>query len=179
MGQWAVKLGLGIRLIILEIDIHRTAVANPPPHNIVLRSRHQLTLDAPDFNHFQPNSRHQANRKPATAKKKSNKEMRPFWIQSKSLACDGPRPSGNITNSAVASLPFRCASILSISPVVRHSLFNAAVRRLDNDLDLPRAPLAGLDGAAYAPSPAPLVLPAHGTRCWAGGRPERKPHENE
>jgi len=30
---------------------------------------------------------------------------------------------------------------------VRHSLFNAAVRRLDDDLDLPRAPLAGLDGA--------------------------------
>ena len=27
-------------------------------------------------------------------------------------------------------------------------VFNAAVRRLDDNLDLPRAPLAGLDGAA-------------------------------
>jgi hypothetical protein len=33
--------------------------------------------------------------------------------------------------------------------VVRHSLFNAAVRRLDNDLDVPRATLAGVDGAAF------------------------------
>ena len=35
---------------------------------------------------------------------------------------------------------FRCDRILSITPVVRHSLFNAG-----NDLDLPRAPLARLD----------------------------------
>ena len=63
--------------------------------------------------------------------------MRLFWIQSKSLACGGPRrPSGNITNSAVVSLPFRCARILSIIPVVRHSLFNVS-----NDLDLPGAAL--------------------------------------
>ena len=32
-----------------------------------------------------------------------------------------------------------------MTPVVRHSLFNATVRRLDDDLDLPRAALAGLD----------------------------------
>ncbi len=69
--------------------------------------------------------------------------MRLFWIQSKSLACGGRRPSGNITNSAVVSLPFRCARILSIIPVVRHSLFNVS-----NDLDLPGAALKGLDGAA-------------------------------
>jgi hypothetical protein len=41
-------------------------------------------------------------------------------------------------------LPFRWARILSISPVVRHSLFNATVRRLDDDLDLPLTALAGL-----------------------------------
>ena len=69
--------------------------------------------------------------------------MRAFWIQSKSLVCCGPRPSGNITNSAVASLPFRCARIFSISPVVRLSLFYTG-----NDLDVPGAALAGLDGAA-------------------------------
>jgi hypothetical protein len=42
-------------------------------------------------------------------------------------------------------LPFRWANILSISPVVRHSLFNAAVRRHDYDLDLTTAPFASLD----------------------------------
>ena len=41
--------------------------------------------------------------------------MRPFWIQSKSLACGGPRPSGNIAKSAVGSLPFRCDRIFSIT----------------------------------------------------------------
>ena len=56
-----------------------------------------------------------------------------------SRACGGALPSGNIANSA-GSLPFRCARILSISPVVRHSLFNAG-----NDLDLPGAPLTGLN----------------------------------
>ena len=59
-----------------------------------------------------------------------------------SRACGGALPSGNIANSA-GSLPSRCARILSISPVVRHSLFNAG-----NDLDLTTAPPAGLDGAA-------------------------------
>jgi hypothetical protein len=76
--------------------------------------------------------------------------IRVSWSQSKSR---GPlvRPavaalsSGNIANSAEGSLPFRCARILSISPVVRHSIFNAAVRRPDYDLDLPGAPLAGLN----------------------------------
>ena len=66
-----------------------------------------------------------------------------------SRACGGALSSGNIANSAEGSLPFRCARILSISPTVRHSLFNAAVRRLDNDLDLPLTALAGLDGAAF------------------------------
>ncbi len=36
------------------------------------------------------------------------------WSQSNNRTCGGPRPSGNITNSAVTSLPFRCARILSI-----------------------------------------------------------------
>ena len=70
------------------------------------------------------------------------------WSQSNSRACGGARPSGSITRSAEGALLFKCARILSISPVVRHSLFNAAVRRLDNDLDLPLTALAGLDGAA-------------------------------
>ena len=65
--------------------------------------------------------------------------------QSKRRACGGALPSGNIASSAEGSLPFRCDRILSITPVVRHSLFNAAVRRLDNDLDLPGAALTGLD----------------------------------
>ena len=66
--------------------------------------------------------------------------IRMSWSQSKRRACGGALPSGNIANSAEGSLPFRCARILSISPVVRHSLFNAG-----DDLDVPRAPLAGLD----------------------------------
>jgi hypothetical protein len=67
------------------------------------------------------------------------------WSQSNNRACGGAQPSGSITSSAEGSLPFRCARILSIIPVVRHSLFNAAVRRPDYDLNLPGAPLAGLD----------------------------------
>ena len=69
--------------------------------------------------------------------------------QSKSRACGGALPSGNITGSEEDALPFKCARILSITPVVRHSLFNAAVRRLDDDLDLTTAPFASLDGAAF------------------------------
>ena len=63
-------------------------------------------------------------------------------------ACGGALSSGSIANSAEGSLPFRCARILSFSPVGRHTLFDAAVRRLDDDLDLPLTALAGLDGAA-------------------------------
>ena len=57
--------------------------------------------------------------------------MRLFWIQSKSLACGGPRPSGNITNSAVVSLPFRCARILSIN--AGSSMGLSCVLRIYND----------------------------------------------
>ena len=60
--------------------------------------------------------------------------------QSKRRAYGGALSSGHIANSAEGSLPFRCDRILSISPVVRHSLFDAS-----DDLDLPRALLAGLD----------------------------------
>jgi hypothetical protein len=35
------------------------------------------------------------------------------WSQSNSRACGGALSSGNIANSAVGSLPFRCATILS------------------------------------------------------------------
>jgi hypothetical protein len=62
-----------------------------------------------------------------------------------SRACGGARFSGSRAAPAEGALLFRCARILSITPVVRHSLFNAVVRRLEDDLDLPGAPLAGLD----------------------------------
>ena len=69
------------------------------------------------------------------------------WSQSKSrgrpaapAVAHGARPSANIASSAEGSLPFKCARVLSISPVVRHSLFNAS-----NDFDLPHAALAGLN----------------------------------
>jgi hypothetical protein len=42
-------------------------------------------------------------------------------------------------------LSFRRIKILSITPVMRHSFFDAAVRRLDNDLDLPLTALAALN----------------------------------
>ncbi len=67
------------------------------------------------------------------------------WSQSKRRACGGPRRSGTRANAEERALPFRWARILSISPVVRHSLFNAAVRRLDDDLDLTGTALAGLN----------------------------------
>jgi hypothetical protein len=84
------------------------------------------------------------------------------WSQSKSRACGGALPSGNIANSAEGSLPFRCARILSISPVVRHSLFNAG-----NDLDLTTAPLAGLD--VNVEHPFEPLHPGH-RRMALGGR---------
>jgi hypothetical protein len=66
--------------------------------------------------------------------------MNVSWSQSKSRACGGARSSGSIAFPIDGALPFRWARILSISPVVRHSLFNAS-----NDLNLTGAPLAGLD----------------------------------
>jgi hypothetical protein len=87
---------------------------------------------------------------PTTAKKKEQQSDDQGVMDSvEQPGLRRPRPSGNITNSAVTSLPFRCARIFSMTAVVRHSLFNAAVRRLDDDLDLPLTALAGLDGAAF------------------------------
>jgi hypothetical protein len=72
--------------------------------------------------------------------------------QSKSRLCGGARFSGNIGGPADGSLAFRCGIILSISPVVRHSLFKATIRRLDNDLNVTGSPLPGLDKVNQCPA---------------------------
>jgi hypothetical protein len=65
---------------------------------------------------FQPNSRHPANRRPAASPKgAANQMIRVSWSQSKSWACGGARPSGNIASSLECALPFKCARILSIT----------------------------------------------------------------
>ena len=91
----------------------------------------QITPDAPVFNLFQPNSRAQPNSQPDAPSKGAAQMIKMSWSQSNRRVFGGALPSGNIANSAEGSLPFKCARILSISPVVRHSLFNAG-----NDLDL-------------------------------------------
>ena len=63
-----------------------------------------------------------------------------------SWACGGALSSGNIANSAEGSLPFRCDRILSITAVVRHSLFDASNDLTSKTLLFAKAGQRGLVG---------------------------------
>ena len=151
--------------VIFQVDNGGVYTKEDKAHNrcsLHLLNRHHWHPSPPIPAHFATNSPTKHRRStsfspilifnpivsPPLPQREQQSTIKMSWSQSNNRACGGPRPSGNITSSAEGALPFKCARILSISPVVRHSLFNAAVRRLDDDLDLPGAALAGLDGAA-------------------------------
>ena len=77
---------------------------------------------------------------PPLPQREQQSTIKMSWSQSNNRTCGGPRPSGRSAVPAEGALPFTWARILSISPVVRHSLFNTGY-----DLNLTGAPLAGLD----------------------------------
>ena len=109
----------------------------------------EYTLEDPAFNLFQTHSRYQANSKPAASSKGAATQMMEVsWSHSKSRA--RLKRLVLVRWRSILRQHHRLGRgrfILQVrqNPLDNGRIFNAAVRRLDDDLDRPRAPFAGLD----------------------------------